>query len=155
MHSPGLGQGTKDARKIKPEGTKKIEHMFKYVKNKCRIGRDLFSGVERLLYLSWPLRHNFPFCCSPWPSPGLSMAGFFESWHQWWDNKNYTSLPPARPAQKAEVQVCALPYVTKIMLPGRKSSFRAGLRPELNRENLRISSPASFRPAGGLMLMFS
>ncbi len=42
-----------------------------------------------------------------------------------------------------------------IMLPGRKSGFRAGFRPDYNRENLKIGSPAGLRPAGGPILGFS
>jgi hypothetical protein len=36
------------------------------------------------------------------------------------------------------------------VLPGRKSGFRAGFRPDSSRESLKIGPPA-----GGLILMFS
>ena len=36
-----------------------------------------------------------------------------------------------------------------IVLPGRKSSFRAGFRPDSSRESIDIGPPAGFRPAGG------
>ena len=39
-----------------------------------------------------------------------------------------------------------------IVLPGRKSVFRAGFRPDSSRESLNIGPPAGLRPAGGLML---
>ena len=42
-----------------------------------------------------------------------------------------------------------------IMLPGRKSGFRAGFRPDSNRESLKIGPPAGRRPAGGPILTAS
>ena len=44
---------------------------------------------------------------------------------------------------------------TGIILSGRKSSFRAGLRPDSHRENFKIGPPAGRRPAGGPMLMLN
>ncbi len=38
------------------------------------------------------------------------------------------------------------------MLPGQKSSFRAGFRPEFNRENLKIGTLTGMRPAEGPIL---
>jgi hypothetical protein len=35
------------------------------------------------------------------------------------------------------------------MLPGRKSGFRAGFRPDSDKEDLKIGPPAGRRPAGG------
>ncbi len=35
-----------------------------------------------------------------------------------------------------------------IMLPGRKSSFRVGIRPDSNRESLKIGPAAGLGPAG-------
>ncbi len=35
------------------------------------------------------------------------------------------------------------------MFPGRKSGFRAGCRPDVNRENSKIGPPACLPPAGG------
>ncbi len=40
-----------------------------------------------------------------------------------------------------------------ILLPGRKSAFRARFRPDSNRESFTIGVPASLRPAGGPILM--
>ena len=42
-----------------------------------------------------------------------------------------------------------------IVLPGRKSGFRAGFRPDSNRESLKIGPPSGRRPAGGPMLKLS
>jgi hypothetical protein len=42
-----------------------------------------------------------------------------------------------------------------IVLPARKSVFRAGSRPNSNRERLKIGPPAGFRPAGGPILRSS
>ena len=42
-----------------------------------------------------------------------------------------------------------------IVLPGRKSGFRAGFRPDSSRGNLKIGPPAGLRPAGGPILMLS
>ena len=42
-----------------------------------------------------------------------------------------------------------------IVLPGRKSGFRAGFRPDSIRESIEISPSAGRRPAGGLILMLS
>ena len=42
-----------------------------------------------------------------------------------------------------------------IVLPGRKSGFRAGFRLDSNRENIKIGPPAGLRPAEGPILMFS
>ncbi len=42
---------------------------------------------------------------------------------------------------------------TPVMLPDRRSAFRAGLRPDSNREALNIRSPAGLRPAGGPFLI--
>jgi hypothetical protein len=39
-----------------------------------------------------------------------------------------------------------------IVLPGRKSAFRAGFRPDSNLENIQISPPAGQRPTGGSIL---
>ncbi len=39
-----------------------------------------------------------------------------------------------------------------LVLPGQKSGFRAGFRPESVCENIRIGPPAGGRPAGGLIL---
>ncbi len=41
-----------------------------------------------------------------------------------------------------------------IVLPGRKSGFRAGCRPDSSPESIKIGPPASRRPGGGI-LMFS
>ncbi len=41
------------------------------------------------------------------------------------------------------------------MLTGRKSGFRAGLRPESYRESFKVGHPAGLRPAGGLILKLS
>ncbi len=41
-----------------------------------------------------------------------------------------------------------------IVLRGRKSGFRAGFRPDSNRESLKIGPPAGRKPAGGPNLMF-
>ncbi len=41
------------------------------------------------------------------------------------------------------------------VLPGRKSSFRAGFRPDSSRESLQIGPLASLRPAGELILELS
>jgi hypothetical protein len=42
-----------------------------------------------------------------------------------------------------------------IMPPGRKSNFRAGFRPDSNRESLEIGPSADRRPAGGPMSRLS
>ncbi len=36
-----------------------------------------------------------------------------------------------------------------IVFPGRKSGFRAAIRPDSSRESVKIGSPAGLRPAGG------
>ena len=36
-----------------------------------------------------------------------------------------------------------------IVLPGQKSGFRAGFRPDSNRESIKIGPPAGLRPGGG------
>ncbi len=41
------------------------------------------------------------------------------------------------------------------MFPGGKSVFRAGFRPDSNRESLRIGPPAHLRPAEGPILRLS
>ncbi len=41
-----------------------------------------------------------------------------------------------------------------VTLPGRKSGFRAGFRPDSRRESLKIGHPAYRRPAVGLVLKF-
>ncbi len=49
-----------------------------------------------------------------------------------------------------------LPYLCyAIMLPGRKSNFRAGFRPDSKRESVKIGPPGGLRPGGGQILMFS
>ncbi len=50
-------------------------------------------------------------------------------------------------------KTCTLCYA--IVLPGRKSGFRAGCRPETSRENIEIGPPVGRRPAGGPISMFS
>ncbi len=40
----------------------------------------------------------------------------------------------------------------EIVLPGRKSGFRAGFWPDSYRESLKIGLPAGLRPAGELVL---
>jgi hypothetical protein len=42
--------------------------------------------------------------------------------------------------------------VYAIMLPGQKSGFRAGSRPDSNRETIKVGPPAGPLPAGVLML---
>ncbi len=42
-----------------------------------------------------------------------------------------------------------------IMLPSLKASFRAGFRPDSNRENNKIGPPAGRRPVGGPILKLS
>ncbi len=42
-----------------------------------------------------------------------------------------------------------------ILLPGRKSAFRAGFWPDCYRENTKVGPPASRRPAGGPISVFS
>ncbi len=41
-----------------------------------------------------------------------------------------------------------------VELPDRKSGFRAGFRPDSNRESLNIGPPAGLWPAGGLIFVF-
>ena len=41
------------------------------------------------------------------------------------------------------------------MLPGRKSGFRAGFRPDSSRESIKIGPPGGLRPAGGTILRLS
>ena len=41
------------------------------------------------------------------------------------------------------------------MLPGRKSGFRDGFRPDSTRESLKIGPPAGLRPVGGRILKLS
>ncbi len=50
-------------------------------------------------------------------------------------------------------EISTLCYAT--MLPGRKSSFRAGFQPDSKRESLKIGPPAGLRPAGGPSLRLS
>ncbi len=42
-----------------------------------------------------------------------------------------------------------------IMLPGRKSDFRAGFGPDCHRGNTEIGPPAGRRPTGGPLSVFS
>ncbi len=42
-----------------------------------------------------------------------------------------------------------------IVIPGRKSVFRAGFQPDSNREKFKIGHAAGLRPAGAPILMFS
>ncbi len=42
-----------------------------------------------------------------------------------------------------------------IVLPGRKSSYRAGFRPDHSRETFKIGPPTGPRPAGGPIVRFS
>ncbi len=51
------------------------------------------------------------------------------------------------------IYICTLCYA--IMLQGRKSGFRAGFRPDSNRENIKIGPPADLRPAGVPILRLS
>jgi hypothetical protein len=50
---------------------------------------------------------------------------------------------------------CFYPTLRRGVLPGRKSGFRAGSRPDSNLRNLKIGPPAGRRPAAGPIFMFS
>ncbi len=60
-------------------------------------------------------------------------------------------------------RLCSLATLTKtyitlcytIVLPGRKSAFRAGFWPDCYREKTEIGPPAGLRPAGGPMSVLS
>ncbi len=43
-------------------------------------------------------------------------------------------------------------YVAKVVLPGRKSGFRARCQPYYGQESLKIGTAAGLRPAGGPIL---
>ncbi len=76
-----------------------------------------------------------------YPGPGLP------------GNTRDTGIPrtQAEPRPEAETQVCrslgynTLCYAYTIMFPNRKSGFRAGFRPDFNRENLKIGPKAGRR----------
>jgi hypothetical protein len=51
------------------------------------------------------------------------------------------------------IHACTLCYA--IVLPGRKSAFRAGFWPDCYREYIEIGPPAGLGPAGGPFSVFS
>ena len=53
------------------------------------------------------------------------------------------------------IQNCAPTLGYALLLPGRKSGFRAGFKPDSNRESVKIGPPAGRRPAGLPMLRLS
>ncbi len=59
-------------------------------------------------------------------------------------------IPGSGRTSKKNLPVGTLCYA--IVLPGRKSGFRAGFRQDSIRESLKIGPPAGFRPAGGPIL---
>ncbi len=79
-------------------------------------------------------------CSGSVAGPGLG-AGFMAG------SGPSRSANGARTAQ-TDLRVLTLCYA--IVLPGRKSGFRAGFRPDYIRESLKIGPPAGRRPVGGL-----
>ena len=62
----------------------------------------------------------------------------------------YPGIPGYAPVYTDGYNLC---YA--IVLPGRKSVFRAGFRPESSRESFKIGPPGPLRPAGGPILTLS
>ncbi len=69
------------------------------------------------------------------------------TWHR---TPKASSLGPCHPKRDPQITLCKA-----IVLPGRKSDFRAGFGPDCYRESTEIGPPAGRRPAGGQISVFS
>jgi hypothetical protein len=65
------------------------------------------------------------------------------------------SLLPARISTCRRIKTRLIILDCAIVLPGQKSAFRAGCRPDCCREVTEIGPPASRRPAGGRISVIS
>ncbi len=113
------------------------------------------QGVRgRVRIASFFLRRPFFFCRFRPGSGGKSVLfvfGLERSWANGTTQNNFQqgTRTSCRPVLGHRVASLCMPLMTTlcyaVMLPGRKSGLRAGLRPDSSRESLKIGSPAGRR----------
>ncbi len=88
---------------------------------------------------------------TPPDTPGLSEIDIKSSFSEPFPGRGGVNRPhPQHPrSQEAAGTQNQRTLCYTIVLPGRKSVFRAGFRPDSSRESLKIDPPAGLRLAGG------